>query len=458
MPAIHRRPRRGRIVFWVIGLLLVVFLGLAAYQGLYVNRKRLRPDPVLFDELADAEILEDQPASPPADRPWPQWRGPNRDGLAHDPKLLTKWPQGGLKRLWQADGGDGYSSFAVGGGRVFSMVVQPDEREAVVCWRADDTGKELWRYPYDPGRGYQYGGPRATPTLDGDRLYIVSSTGVLLCLRATDGKLLWDYDMPGRLGAPHPTWGFADSPLVEGGRVFVNPGGKGCALAAFDKNSGELAWKSQDDPAGYSSPLAVTAGGVRQIIFFTGTRLVGVAPEDGRLLWDFPFENDVKVNAAMPLPFRARVGGAVCDYVFISTGYNKGCALVKLIRAGDGFQARLVYDSNQFRCHFSSPVRRGNYAYGFDETELVCMDLRTGEVRWRQRGFHKGSLFRVDDLLLILGEQGHLALARADPESYQELARARPLRNKCWTVPVLADGRLYLRDQAKVLCLDVRGR
>jgi outer membrane protein assembly factor BamB len=330
-------------------------------------------------------------------------------------------------------------------------------QEALVCWRVD-TGKEAWRHADQPAQAFAYGGPRSTPTVAEGRLYASGSAGLMFCCRADSGKLLWQRDLRAELGARPPQWGFAYSPLVEDGLVFVCPGGRaGKALAALDAKTGETVWTALDDPPGYSSPVAVTVGGVRQIIFFTGTRLVGLTPGEGKLLWQYPWRTEHDVNAATPLPFRARAGGRVQHYVFISSGYGKGCAVVKIEPEADGFRARGVYESNELCCHFASPVRHGNYLYGLDETRgLTCLDLRTGEVCWRQKGFQKGSLLRNGATLLILGENGRLALAEANPDEYRELARAQPLSGRCWTLPALAEGRLFLRNQSHVLCLDVR--
>jgi outer membrane protein assembly factor BamB len=257
-----------------------------------------------------------------------------------------------------------------------------------------------------------------------------------------------------------PKWGYSFSPLVEDGLVYTIPGGSGeHCLAAFHATTGKLAWASQDDPAGYSSPIAVTFGGVRQVVFFTGRRLLGVTPKEGKLLWEYPWETRFEVNAATPLPIRARSKDARDDYLFISSGYGKGCALVRIVKERGKFEAKRVYESNVLCCHFSSPVLHGDHVYGLDETrDLTCLNVRTGKVRWRKRGFRKGSLIRVNDHLIVLAEDGTLALVECDPERSREVARARPFTDRCWTLPVLADGRLFLRDQKEILCLDLSQR
>ena len=448
-----RRRGRSRAVWWVSGGLLLVFVGLIGYQ-LFIRRTRRVEDRDLLLELSEMQI---EPVGDRLRGGWPGWRGERRDGVTTAPDLLTKWPASGPKTLWRVAGGDGYSSFAVAGDLVHSMVGLKGGQEEVVAWEAR-SGKVRWRHPYASGRSFDYAGPRATPTLADGLLFTVGAAGELMCLDALTGKPRWQVDLVKEVGARPPKWGFAFSPLVEGGLVYTTPGGPGGhCLAAFDARTGALAWASQDDPAGYSSPLAVTLGGQRQVVFFTGRRLLGVTPREGKLLWEFPWETRFEVNAATPVAIRGRAGSQQRDYLFISSGYGKGCALVRVTRQEEGFEARAVYQSNELCCHFASPVLHGDHLYGLDETrDLTCLAVHTGEVRWRQRGFRKGSLIGVDDRLIVLGEDGRLALLRCDAEGFRELARARPFRDRCWTLPVLADGRLFLRDQNEVVCLDVR--
>jgi outer membrane protein assembly factor BamB len=443
--------------------LFLLFAVQAGYQKLYVNQPEYTPDPDLLAELGAATILEDDPPpSPTGD--WPQWRGPRRDGVAHDPDLLTGWPHRGPKELWRVKGGGGFSSFAVGGGRVFTLLGQ-EGQEVVVCWEAT-TGKEVWRHPYATRfSDRQYGGPRSTPTLDGGRLYTVGAAGHFHCFDAATGDVLWRHDLLEEFQAPQPPWGVAFSPLVEGDLVLASPGGPGGkSVAAFHKETGKQVWTALDDQAGYSSPIALTAGGVRQVVFFTARHLVGLSPADGKVLWQYPWQTRYDVNAATPLAFRARKGGQDLDYVFLSSGYRRGCALIKIAGRGAGrFEAQRVYEGNDLCLHFSSPVRYRDGLYAIDETrDLTCLDVRTGKVLWRHRGFLQGSLLRVDDRLLVLGGDGKLALVEADPDRFRTLALVEadsdrwPSHGRCWTVPVLAGGRLYLRDEGEVLCLDLR--
>jgi outer membrane protein assembly factor BamB len=449
------RPGRASTVILIIlaGLVLVVgiYAGYRYYQRHWIVRNE-----ALINELMEATIIEDAgDASAIGD--WPQWRGPRRDGVSLETGLLTEWPAGGPKKLWEAKTGVGYSSVAVADGRAITMVQDGDD-EAVVCWNAD-TGKELWRFRYSCHYVNSNGsGPRSTPTIDGDYVYTVGATGIFHCLKAAEGQRVWRHDLLDEFGAQNLQWGVAFSPLIEGDLVLTNPGGgEGNSIVAFDKNTGEVAWKACDDMAGYSSPIAVTAAGERQVLFFTAAGLVSLSPRDGKVFWRFAWENGTKVSAATPISFRAKIEDGSFDYVFVSSNYNKGAVLLKLLPAGAGaVKVERVYQTKQMQNHFSSSVRHGKYLYGFNDSRLACLDVTTGKAAWQERGFDKGSLTIADGRLIILGEHGKLALAQADPTKYHELASFAFSHNQCWTVPVVANGKLYVRDQEKIVCYDLR--
>jgi outer membrane protein assembly factor BamB len=250
-----------------------------------------------------------------------------------------------------------------------------------------------------------------------------------------------------------PQYGVSFSPLVEGNLVYVAPGGpNGGSIAAFDKRSGALAWQALDDPMGYSSPLMITAAGVRQLLVFTNKALVSLSPGDGTILWRFAWQTSGGFNIATPIAFD--------NYVFLSSAYGKGCALLEISTNADGsLCAESVYEHNRMRNYFASSVRYRDHIYGFDNSDLTCMDIRSGQVLWRvkgDRGFKKGSLLIADGNLIVLGEYGKLALADATPDGYRERSSFQVSENKCWTVPVIAGGRLYIRDENCLRCLDLR--
>ena len=454
--------RRGRLLLALSAALLGVFGVLLAVQ---MRHQRFTPDADLMKELAAAAVVEEDPITT---KDWPQWRGPRRDGIASGAGLIAIWPAKGPPLQWHKEIGDGYASFAVANGKLYTLV-REGASEVVLCWDLE-TGEEIWRHTYDCTYSDSQGsGPRSTPTLADGKLYTVGATGVIHCLGAASGKVLWQHDLLKEFNARNIQWGASLSPLVDSGLVFANPGGPGGgSLAAFRKDTGDLVWKVGDDPAGYSSPLAETIGGVRQVIYFTGTHLRGVTAATGKLLWEFRWQTDHNVNAATPIHFRAVKGDQLLDYVFISSSYGKGCALVKIEGNSSGaFQARSVYQGTQMKNHFSTCVRSGMNVYGFDDASLVCMNLQTGATLWKQSGFQKGSLLLTRDFdspapkpdrLIILGETGRLALAEATPEQYVELAKFQALGRRCWTMPVLADGRLIVRDEEQVKCFDLRDK
>jgi outer membrane protein assembly factor BamB len=475
--------RAGRWMLLASVVLFIVFALLAGYHKYHdelIAYFTAKSDPTLLAELASATIL-DEPES--LGGGWPQWRGPRRDGVASDGDLYLDWTEDGPKRLWTVKGGQGFSSFAVFGGKAFTLV-QEGNKEVVICLDVNDEGRRVWNYEYSCTFRNDFGsGPRSTPSLDrepchalstaagpyvrattllpGDRLYTVGAEGKFHCFDAVTGDKLWQKDLLAEFHAENIQWGVSFSPLVEGDLVITNPGGPNASLVAFDKRSGEVKWATQSDKAGYSSPLAVDAAGRRQILMFTGKSLLSVAPEDGALLWRFTWETSNDVNAATPTVFHAEKDGKRLDYVFITSGYDKGSALLKMGTDDQGIpNVRVVYVGNQMHSQFSSPVRRGDYLYGFNESNLRCIDLKTGKKQWDKDGFHKGSLMRVGDRLLVLGERGELAVLAATPNGNGvELAHAEPFghaRGKCWTMPVLADGKLLLRDEKEIICLELR--
>jgi outer membrane protein assembly factor BamB len=433
------------------GLLLIVSL-----TGFwYVDSQAAQSDTARLRKLRKA-TLPAATSEPTGSSDWPQWRGPLRNGVSPETGLLTEWDPDGPPIMWKAPAGLGYSSLAVSAGRVLTLI-QDGDKEAAICWDAE-TGQELWRYPYASSPlSLDHGdGPRSTPTVDGDRAYFLGAAGILHCLRVTDGQMLWRHGLAEEFGVKgdfrkSAYWGYACSPLVDGDRLFTITGGTtNNALAAFDKHTGKLIWAAHDDPASYSSPIAVTIDGRRQIVFFTGYGLVGLAPEDGSTLWRYAWQTNDNCNIATPI--------AVGSYLFISSAYDRGCALLEITRNGDRWSTGLVYSHKRMRNHFSTSVLYDENVYGFDNTTLVCMEFRTGKIRWKQSGFGKGSLLVADRHLLILGENGKLVLAETSPEEYRETASLELPSRRTWTVPALSGGRLYVRDQQQILCLDLRKR
>ena len=381
---------------------------------------------------------------------WPQWRGPNRDGVSKETGLLKQWPDGGPPLAWKATGaGRGYSSFAVSNNRLYTMGLRGD-REYVIAFDVA-TGKEVWATANGKAfRNDRGDGPRGTPTVDGDKLYALGGNGDLSCLEARTGRTMWTMNVLEKFGGSNIVWGISESPLVVGDKLLVNAGGPNASIVALSKRDGSLLWKSQSDRAGYSSAIPLMAGGINQVVFFTSTRALGLDLRDGRLLWEYPRAANNVANAATPVVRANRV--------FISSDYGTGGGLVE-IKAGDkGVTAQEVYFTREMRNHHSSSILVGEHLYGFSSGILTAMRFDTGQIAWRDRSVGKGSLVYADGHLYCLSENGVVGLVEATPEVYREKGRFRIPQESLptWAHPVIAGGRLYLRDQDTIYAYDVK--
>ncbi len=381
---------------------------------------------------------------------WPQFRGPNRDGISRETGLLKNWPAGGPKTLWKAPMGEGYSHLTVSKGRLYTLFGEGNN-EVAAAYDAT-TGKQLWKVPL--GRKFlsdQGNGSRSTPTVDGGMVYTLTAEGRLAALNAADGKKAWEHDLQAKFGAQPPQWGISTSPLVEGNLLLVDVGGSGGkSLMAFDKKTGKVVWTSQNEQAGYSAPIAITVGGVRQVVFFTGKALLGVAPKDGKLLWRVAWRTDWDVNASTPIFVPP-------DKLYVSSGYGVGATLFQIKTADGKVNVDEVWQSRRMKNQFSSSVLHNGHIYGFDDSVLKCISAATGEEKWKESGFGHGSLILADGHLVVLSERGKLLLVEANPAGYREKGSNQILSGRCWTAPTLADGKLYLRNQEELLALQWTG-
>ena len=378
---------------------------------------------------------------------WPQWRGANRDGISKETGLLKQWAPEGPPLVWKATGaGFGYSSFAITNGRLYTMGLRGDQ-EFVVAFDVA-TGKELWATPNGKAfRNDRGDGPRGTPTVDGDKIYALGGNGQLANLDAKTGKMIWNLNMLEKFGGTNITWGISESPLVIGEKVLVNAGGPGASIVALNKKDGSLIWKSQSDRSGYSSAIPVQIGNTTQVVFFTHTRALGLDIKDGKLLWEYPRAANNVANAATPI--------ARGNRVWVSSDYGNGGGLVEI--GADG-KAQEVYFTRDMRNHHSSSVLIGDHLYGFSGGILTAMKFDTGEVAWKDRSVGKGSLVYADGHLYAISENGVVGLVEATPTGYKEKGRFRIPQDSLptWTHPVVAGGRLYLRDQDTIYAYNVR--
>lgn len=390
---------------------------------------------------------------------WPQFRGPNRDGISPETGLLKQWPAGGPKLAWKATGiGAGYSGVAVVGDRIYTSG-DVGENGFVYALSAKD-GKQLWAAKGGkagaPGWG-GFAGPRATPTIDGDLLFTVDQWGEMVCLQTKDGENKWRKNFTEDFGGERPEWGFSESPLVDGEKVIVTPGGSKGAIVALNKKTGEVLWQSKEftDPAHYSSLIAADIDGVRQYIQLTAKSVVGVAAADGNVLWVAPRRG---ATAVIPTPVYAD------HHVYVTSGYGIGCNLFKISSQGGKFSAEQVYKNNVMVNQHGGVVKVGEYVYGFSDGKgWTCQNFKTGKAEWQEKGeVGKGSIGAADGRLYLRQEdkKGTLALIEASSEGYKEVGRFdQPERSSknSWPHPVIADGKLYIRDQDVLLCFDING-
>ncbi len=386
---------------------------------------------------------------------WPQWQGPFRNGLTDEKGLLKVWPEGGPTRKWVFDKcGAGYAGPAVVDGRLYIM----GERDGVSELIAVDvaTGKELWAVKMGPEFENNWGnGPRSTPAVDGEHVYALDSSGVLVCV-TTAGQEVWRVTMDS-LGGKVPNWGYAESPLVDGNKVLVTPGGPKGAVAALDKLSGDVMWQSADVPdlAHYSSIVRGDFHGKPQYVQLLEKRLIGLSIDDGRLLWDVEWPGNV---AVIPTPIVRD------NQVFVTSGYNAGCMLVEVDAQN---QARKVYENQFMKNQHGGVINVGNALYGFsDNAGWICLSWRDGEVNWRERdALGKGAIGYADDRLYCVDEEeGEVVLIDASPKAWTERGRftlepqseSRSPRGGIWVHPVVVNGMLFLRDQEYVYCYDVK--
>ena len=378
---------------------------------------------------------------------WPRWRGPKLDGISTETGWLKEWPAAGPARLWEASVGVGYSSFAVSGGRLYTMGNVADT-DVVSCLDAE-TGKLIWKYEYpcpakDPN-GFH--GTRCTPTIDQNRVYTLSRHGHFFCLDAATGKKIWSKDFVKDFGGKTPQWGYAGSPLIENDWVLTEVSAPGASVAAFDKATGELVWKNGDDGAGYASLIAYDIDGQRCFAQFSKDQIIGRRMKDGSELWRMRWKTDWGVNAATPI-----IHG---DEMFLSSNYGFGCALLKVSQDG----AKDIWRNKEMKNHVNSCLWLDGYLYGYDDENLKCLDAKSGEVKWSTDAYGKGALISADGKLILYSQTGKLGLAEVSPKEFKEICSFQALAGKnTWANPVLANGRLYVRSLDKMAAFDVKGK
>jgi outer membrane protein assembly factor BamB len=392
--------------------------------------------------------------APPASNDWPQWRGPERTGISQETGLLKQWPPSGPAALWSGAGlGEGYGSMAVKGNQLFVQGLKG--RDSVVTSLGRTDGKILWTRVIGPGRDNDRGpGPRSTPTVDGDRVFVLTENGDLAALRAADGGVLWQRNILRDFSGQNISWLISESPLVDGDRVIVTPGGRGAGMVALDKATGKTVWvtKELSDEAGYSSAIVADVGGVRTVMTLTSSAGVGVRASDGKLMWRNRSAANSTANATTPVFSN--------NTVFYTSSYGTGGALLALTPQNGEVRAQEVYFTRDMQNHHGGVIVIGSTLYGFHNSIMAALDLPTGKSLWRNRSVGKGAISYADGRFYILGEDHVMGLAEATPTGYREFGRFSIADHgwPSWAHPVVSGGRLYIRNQGTVLAYDIRAR
>jgi outer membrane protein assembly factor BamB len=418
-------------------------------------------------------------AAAPGEFDWPQWRGPDRTNLSKETGLLKEWPEGGPKQAWKITGlGDGYSTPSISAGHIYLLGTVGND-EHMICLKETD-GSKVWSIKIGQKMG-GFPGPRSTPTIDGGHAYAVSSDGNLVCVAIDKGTVKWQKSYRKDFGGQAGSWAYAESPLVDGDWVIGTPGARSAALVAFKKTTGEVVWKTdvgelarkpppepkKVDPkrkgrnrpgrsyavAGYSSVVKADIGGVKQYVQFVDGGVIGVSARDGKFLWHYDEPANSTANISTPI-----IRG---DLVFAASAYGTGGGQVRIVKKGTAFEAEQQYFVRQMQNHHGGMVLVGDQVYGTGGGTLLCVNFKTGDVAWNERSVGKGSVTYADGHLYVRGENGKLALVEANPEKYVEKGRFdQPDRSKqaAWPHPVVANGKLYVRDWDVLLCYDVKAK
>lgn len=370
---------------------------------------------------------------------WPQWRGPNVDGIGRD-ALPAGQPR--LSVAWTASIGVGYAAATVADGRVYTAGWS-NGRDTIFCFDAD-TGKQVWTHSYPCGRSNKMheGGPAATPAVHDGRVYTLSREGQMFCLDAASGKVVWEKNLARELSVRSPEWDFSGSPVVDRGRLLIDIG----MILAIEPSTGRIIWQSDDYGAAYSTPVAFEQGGKRYLAVFPRSGLVILDAGSGREIARHRWETSYGVNAATPIVHDGRI--------FITSGYNTGCALL----AFNGRGLAVLWESREMRGQMATPVLIGEHLYGFDESQLKCMAWSTGERAWAHRGLGKGAIAAAGQTLVIQSEDGDIILAPATPAGYREIARVKAFdARRCWVMPTVANGRIFARSpEGALAAIDIQ--
>jgi len=382
---------------------------------------------------------------------WTNFRGPKRDARYEEATISTNWPANGLPVLWKQPVGVGYASFVIADGKAYT-IEQRRSQEVVAAYDMNN-GRELWTQKWNAEYTDSTGdGPRATPTWDAGRLYALGATGEMRCLDANSGAVIWGKNILTDNQAKNLPWAMAASPLIVDDKVIVLPGGtSGKSVVAYNKNNGAPVWRVLNDTQAYVSPMLVELAGRRQIVVVSASRVVGLAPENGALLWEYPWDTDNGINVSQPIMVDR-------NRFFISSGYGKGAALVEVKGSGNSFTASTVWENTNMKNKFNSSVLYNGYIYGLDEGILVCLDVNTGERKWKDGRYGYGQIILAGNHLIVTSDKGDVALVKATPSAYTEVARFTAVQGQTWNYPAIDNGRLLVRNSNEMAAYDISGR
>jgi outer membrane protein assembly factor BamB len=457
----------------------IVMTGNMQYKGISWGSDRRKHDAEI--EASRARQRAEKPVSQPASYPpivppspiaatdrirnpiapatpvsyWTDFRGPNRDGVYSEAAISTDWPAQGPPRLWKQPIGGGYASISFGEGRAYT-IEQRRDKEAVTAYDPE-TGRELWAFSYPADFDEVLGGPgpRATPVYHGGLVYSLGALGDLYALAAATGKPKWSKNILTDNAATNKHWAMAGSPLVVEDMVIVTPGGPtsnggGRSIVAYNRETGAPVWHSLNDRAAYTSPILADLAGRKQIVWIGAERAVGIAPEDGKLLWEYPFPAGMDMNCSQPIAVDE-------SHVLLSSSDAGGAAMLEISKTGksDVFTVREAWKTNRFKNKFNSSVIRDGYAYGFDEAILACIDLKTGELKWKGGRYGYGQLLLAGDHLVVTTEEGDVVLVKAAPDGFHEVARFPAVEGKTWNIPSIDHGLLLVRNTTEMACFRI---
>lgn len=394
----------------------------------------------------------DKPVAPNS---WSDFRGPFRDGRYTATDIRTSWPREGLRPLWKQPVGGGYASFVAANGRAFT--IEQRRNQEVVAAYDIQTGREIWTNGWNANFQESMGGdgPRATPTYHDGRVFALGAEGELRVLDAATGSVVWRRNILTENNASNLSWGMSASPLIVDDKVIVLPGGtRSRSVVAYNKSNGTPMWSALNDEASYTSPMIATIGGVRQVVVVTASRVVGLTPENGTVLWEYPWSTFSGINVSQPIVFQQNGR----DRVFISAGYGHGAAVFELAPAGNRFQAKTIWENQRMKNKFTSSVLHNGQIYGLDESILASVNAETGEQNWKGGRYGYGQVMLAGSHLIVLTEDGDLAIVNATPARHEEIARFPAIEGKTWNHPAIVEGKLLVRNLQEMAAFDIVAR